>query len=241
MSNIKERAFHAFELGYTNSADRYNGAFLPSIAAPIIAAELSATESQENILHLLQRPPVEESVYPDVFPVLQSVVRSPNQVLSIWTQGEVVTEKGEQGYQILKVAASGLSRALNPDWKKKSGEYGVPRVIGGIDKHQVLPDMAAKAKQLHLEQLVIVDDKEENLARADAVLSDSRIAKQYFHITRKKKPQGYIGTGIDSFAQIPVADLARTPTLWLVDLDYTIIDHKMVRNNLVEQIAAFMS
>lgn len=248
----RDRVEVAFNRGYQDVADRVKGAFLPREAAPLIAAELSETGEvlAGEILRVLHSPEVKDTVYPGAFEGLRGLLER-GHVVTIWTQGDasrgpVKVDSGQMmgsAYQLRKIYRSGIHQALGNLWRKQVKEWGMPRVIGGIDKHELLGRWADKFRQTGLRRVVMVDDKAKNLEMAKKVLT-----RELGNDIQVECRLCAVGSGDVETEEFPVVrqltelvEEGSEKTAFLIDLDYTIIDHSQVRRNFVDRIAALVS
>ena len=163
-----------FHDAYRQCAEKNHGALIPEEAAALMAGMLGMAQMQEEFLQLLRSPEVSSSVYPDVIPAMQEIVRTPGQGLSFWTQGEYEAADGTPGYQQLKIQASGIPEALAPHWEELVDQYGIPPIIGDLDKLSVLPQFKQAAIG-RFDRVVVVDDRSKNLVKARQLLEDPEL------------------------------------------------------------------
>lgn len=251
----RDRAEVAFNKGYQDVADRAKGAFLPREAAPLIAAELSETGKVDDvfageILRVLHSPEVKSTIYAGAFEGLRDLLER-GHVVTIWTQGDVTAgpvavDLGQMigsAYQIRKIYKAGIQRALGDLWRRQVKDMGMPRVIGGIDKHQVLGEWVEKFKAANLRRVVVVDDKVKNLKMAREILA--RELGDGIQVECRLCVAGADDVEAGEFPVIrqltELVEEGLEKTAFLIDLDYTIIDHGQVRRNFVDRIATLVS
>lgn len=248
----RDRVEVAFNRGYQNVADRAKGAFLPREAAPLMAAELSETGEvlAGEILRVLHSPEVKNAVYPGAFEGLRGLLERGHAV-TIWTQGDVTAgpvavDLGQMigsAYQIRKIYKAGIQRALGDLWRKQVKDMGMPRVIGGIDKHKVLGEWVEKFRAANLRRVVVVDDKVKNLKMAREILA--RELGDSIPVECRLCVAGADDVETGGFPMVrqltELVEEGSEKTAFLVDWDYTIIDHGKVRSNFIDRIATLVS
>jgi len=218
---------------YGEVTARHNRSFVPEEAAAGISEATGA--DIEDVRTMLQHPPAAGSLYPDVPGFLTGLAATDGQHVSIWTQGEMATAQGGPGYQVKKIGQAGISGMLNPGgWRTENRAVGLPRVLGDIyDKSIALPGIVAALVEADFESVVIVDDSPTNHARARQTLQgEGWDAVEHFLMARSGV-NGHRGgetplSVVESFDEISLEGYAGSRVLWLLDLDYTLIDHKQV-------------
>ncbi len=232
----------AFKKGYTHSTRLHNKGFLPEVAAPVIAETLGRPDLKDDILAIMQTPDVE--LYPDTTQFTEQVLATGDH-FTYYTQGqgERVIDAGtplsaDRGYQMRKVAASGMPEVLGERWETSARERNLPKVVGGLDKRASLEQVG---ERLHgASQVVIVDDKLENVTAGTDTLHDQGIPAFGVLVDRKgahRKEQASLPDHIirvRSLADIPVHAVSANDgnTVWMVDWDQTEADHEFTKAGL---------
>ncbi|MBI1294957.1 hypothetical protein GC175_08365 [bacterium] len=222
---------------YEICTERFGGAFVPHVAAKMIA-ERSGLDAA-TVEAALTSPSV--FLYPDVLPTLDQILNRPGVVPVIWTEGQLTTEEGGPGYQMQKVRASGLL-ARYTEWTETTA-LGLLPVIGGMTKINALPQLADFLAAHVVAQILVVDDNPTQLVAAGTWLSENGYPVQLLHIDRSEDEYSY-----------PLAEIRRIhtlaelipllkdpgPHLILFDLDYTLIDHAQTRKEMSDRIEQMM-
>lgn len=221
---------------YHEVADRHSGAFVPEEAALGISA--ATGHDIDAVRATLLHPPAAGSMYPDAARFLARLAAAEDQYISIWTQGEMATAQGSAGYQLKKIGQAGVSGMLNPGWRARNREVGLPRVLGHIyDKSSALPPLVPTLEDGGFDGVVIVDDRPDNHVRAREALQEAGWgAADHYLMDRSggrsgdhgDDPGGFTVETVGSFDELSLERHADSKTLWLVDLDYTLIDHKKI-------------
>lgn len=227
-----------FEEIYSGLALSNNGAFIPHLAARSLVERSGQLELEAKVLDILRSPESRTALYPDVLPVLSLIVDAQSS-LSIWTQGEFEeTSDGCAGYQRLKVAHSGIFESLGESWTAINTKIHAPHEIGGFDKCEQL-DAFLRDGQLNTESLVFIDDKAENVKKALQSAKQHGYRARAFVISRNSTEGGVEESNsvIESFYDIPEI---KNGDAYFIDLDYTMMDHSLIRDNMKDKIIAMM-
>lgn len=242
---------------YDEVTGKAGGAFLPKEAASLMAAELTSSVDSDrlaaDILNIFHNPDSAGTIYPGSFEVLRKLLEE-GHIVTIWTQGDIKrglvdTESGQMrgsAYQIHKIRRSGVQQVLGQLWRRQVKEFSIPRVIGGIDKHQALGDWIDRFKLTDLKRVVVVDDKAKNLTKARNVLSGhlpEGVEVEYVLCQMQEKGR------VDDSGQFKIirglkelmGGEKKKRTAFLIDWDYVVMDHGKVRKDFVERIAALVS
>jgi hypothetical protein len=191
---------------YQICTDAHDGAFIPQVAAQLIAERTDLAVAA--VLRELTAPAV--YLYEDTLPALDAVFTCPNVTPILWTEGELTTSVGDSGYQLHKIEAAQLLLRY-PQWTERTAALDLPPVIGGFAKREALAPLRTLLAQGTVNGVTVVDDKPEQLADAGRILA------------------------FDKGTQ-PTA----TVTL-LLDLDYTLIDHALTRQEMAERIGRLIA
>lgn len=233
-----------FYEAYAQVADKNNGGFRPEHVAQIIAEQLGLPQLTSELTRLFREPNVPETTYADTLAALDFIVKQQQLPLVIWTQGELRGDDGVIGYQVLKIHRGGFDELLAPDWEQLNTQHNFPAVVGGFDKIDALRTfwqerLAADAQTVQPE-VVIVDDKIKNVQAALAILTELGISAQGVLIDRKGKHQDEAQTNtfhvITSLAELPGLVNGVNQVVFC-DLDYTLIDHALVKQYFAQQLA----
>jgi hypothetical protein len=230
-----------FHTVYDLVTKQNQGGFFPDQAVQMIDDCGCLNKAQRLELEkLLLRPPVEAYLYPDSLSFLQGVLSIKDQALTIYTQGDPHPDR-IRSYQLAKIAQAGLARQL-PSWKNRSQELGIPRIMGGLNKSQVLYSYLLNNHVPSVVQAVIVDDRADEAKKAIEIIQAANIPTHAFCIPRKSAQTEFSGLQmVQSLSEIPISEIAQKPTWWLVDLDYTLIDHGKIRDALAILVDNFLS
>lgn len=219
---------------YAEVTERHQGAFVPEEAAMSISEATGV--DVDDVRAVLDSPPAEDSMYPDATKFLPRLISATNQYVSIWTQGEMETALGEPGYQVRKIGHAGISGLLDPSWQAQNSPAGLPNILGHIyDKSSVLSPIILPLAEGDFGRIVIVDDKPINHVNAHQALQDQGWDGTTEHYlmaragTNGNDPREFpYEHTVETFEEVPAESEVDSKTLWLVDLDYTLIDHKRV-------------
>ncbi|MEK7594065.1 MAG: hypothetical protein AAB436_00285 [Patescibacteria group bacterium] len=219
---------------YAEVTEHHQGAFVPEEAALSISE--AAGVDVADVRAILDRPPAEDSMYPDATRFLPRLIEAAGQYISIWTQGEMVTSQGEPGYQVRKVDHAGISGLLDPSWQVQNSPAGLPNILGHIyNKSSVLQPIISPLAEGDFGKIVIVDDKPVNHVLAHQALQDQGWDGTTEHylmaragINGSDRSEFPFDHTVESFEEVPAEPDVDGRTLWLIDLDYTLIDHKRV-------------
>ena len=217
---------------YGEVTGRHQGSFVPEEAALGISEATGI--GIEDIRAALHHPPAEGTLYPDAVRFLAQLAETEGQYVSIWTQGEMATSQGGAGYQLKKVGQAGISGLLDPGWRTRNSLMGLPRVLGDIyRKSDALASIMPSLLEGGFETVVVVDDKPANHVMSRQALEDEGWgATDHYLMARSNNGNGHDDDfpvhSVKSFDEIPLEDRAGSRVLWLVDLDYTLIDHRRV-------------
>jgi hypothetical protein len=243
---MTETLFHEI---YQICTEAHNGAFIPQMAAQLIADQTGLAVS--TIHAELTRPAI--FFYDDVLPTLDHLFALPHVTPIIWTEGELSDASGGPGYQNLKVEAARLFERY-PEWIDRAAHLGLPPIIGGFTKSQALTPLRLIVHRHGVGGVTVVDDKAEQLVTAHAFLASFVPALQLLQICRGDDPAASAATDDHPFIRrlahltdlirlIP--DRGRQPTaaveLILLDLDYTLIDHARTRQEMAERLERLIS
>jgi len=226
--------FHAV---YHLCTQAHAGAFLPQVAATLLAARTG--QPAERFCQFFQQPYVQ--LYPDVRPLFDQLFCLHRQIPILWTQGEVRTTGGD-GYQAHKFYASGLP-ARYPQWWVRSQSLGLSPIYGGLDKQAALADLLAHLPTSAPRHLLLVDD---NLAQLQAAEVQLHALPSYtytlYHLKRNSQPTHLAANLHRINSLLQVLDHCQTANhLILFDLDYTLIDHQVTRQHSAAQVAALLN
>ncbi len=219
---------------YAEVTGQHQGAFVPEEAALSIS-EVAGVDVAD-VRAILDRPPAEDSMYSDATRFLPRLIQAAGQYISIWTQGEMVTSLGEPGYQVRKIEHAGISGLLDPSWQVQNSPAGLPNILGHIyNKSSVLQPIITPLAEGDFGKIVIVDDKPVNHVLAHQALQDQGWDGTTEHylmaragVNGHDRNEFPFDHTVESFEEVPTEPDVRRKTLWLVDLDYTLIDHKRV-------------
>jgi hypothetical protein len=222
---------------YRICTDAHNGAFIPHVAAELLAQRTGLPVA--TIARELLAPAV--YFYDDVLPTLDQVLALDNVVPIIWTEGELATDQGP-GYQRRKVEAAALFERYSI-WRKRANRLALPPVIGGFTKIDALALLRPVFANHNVTMTTLVDDKPEQLEAAGFLLSTFTDRYQRLFINREDTPVNYASSivPIRSLAQLPPFLSTQGTQLLLLDLDYTLIDHARTRQEFAERIAQLIS
>jgi hypothetical protein len=233
MSGENGTAASPFQAVYSEITGQHRGSFVPEAAAAGIS-ELTGIDI-DKIRAALLHPPAAGSMYPDAVRFLSRLASAEDQYISIWTQGEMATAQGSAGYQLKKIGQAGVSGLLNPGWRSRNRAAGLPRVLGHIyDKSNALPSLTPALQEGGFDGVVIVDDRPDNHVRAHEALQGAGWDAAVHYLMNRSGaengngPEDFTVETVGSFDELSLERHAGSKTLWLVDLDYTLIDHKQV-------------
>lgn len=243
---MTETLFHEI---YRICTEAHNGAFIPQMAAQLMADRTGLAAS--TIYAELTQPAI--FFYDDVLPTLDHLFALPHVTPIIWTEGELSDASGGPGYQTLKVEAARLFQRY-PEWIDRAAHLDLPPMIGGFTKSQALVSLRLIVNRHGVSSVTLVDDKAEQLVTAHAFLASFVPTLQLFQICRGDDPAASAVADDHSFIRrlthltdlirlIP--DRSQQPTtavgLILFDLDYTLIDHERTRQEMAERLERMMS
>jgi hypothetical protein len=233
---MTEYLFHKI---YRICTDAHNGAFIPQMAAQLIADKTGLAVS--TIYAELTRPAI--FFYDDVLPTLDRLFTLPHVTPIIWTEGELSGANGGSGYQNLKVQAARLFERY-PEWIDRAAHLDLPPIIGGFTKSQALIPLRLIVHRHGVDGVTLVDDKAEQLVTAHAFLASFVPAFQLLQICRGDNSAADDHPFIRRLAHL--TDLIRLipnrgRQLILFDLDYTLIDHRRTRQEMAERLERVMS
>lgn len=231
-----------FDRSYQYTTDISAGSFVPHKAASIFAWLTDAPNLKPEIVRIMRTPEVADAVYPDVHDILTKMVTN-GVSLVIWTQGELVSPDGTLGYQEIKVIESGIPGRLNPGWTNVNGETRMPFIFGGPDKQSSLTEFLSRTDLSPFSQAVVIDDREANVRHAVDELNAVGLTPSGYNIRRHDETLGEAPMkGISVIKSLLEVDpnLFEPTTLALVDLDYTLIDHKKVKTRMQEHLSSLL-
>ncbi len=161
----------------------------------------------------------------------------------VWTQGHVsdggdLTGEPEMqslSFQPLKVVRSGLHQYLHP-FVSRLQSLGIPSLVGGSNKvtGDILVPVLEAGLQGGIERVVGVDDLETNLDGLGNICQENNI--EYYPVPIKRAGDSHEGS-IQTFADLPLYPNA----LYLLDLDRTMIDTDLMKEDLYQRLAQCVS
>ncbi|GIW62616.1 MAG: hypothetical protein KatS3mg090_0442 [Patescibacteria group bacterium] len=167
---------------------------------------------------------LESFLYPDAKEFIERIKYGPQ--VFIWTRGEILTPDGRQGYQTFKARASGIDFPI----------------IGGLNKIEILYQWL-ETHQDKPNQIIVIDDKPENLINAKQILENAGITARLFLIDRTGKYAKKTYEGIHIVKLLTDESLLNllqeTNNTWLIDLDYTLLNHGDFRRALAIESSRF--
>lgn len=168
--------------------------------------------TKQRIEHIVRFFPTHDYVYPDVYTFIPAVLKEENAKLDIWTDD-----------YLDRIASSGIGQVRRDLDEEQRKRFGIRS--DRHDKLSILTDVFNESRHTGM-HVVIVDDREENLLKAEEIAEDVGVKEtsRFIFLNRRngKTLNGFFHT--DSLDNVQA--ISEEPSHWLVDFNGVCIDDR---------------
>lgn len=160
-------------------------------------------------------------------PVIEKVIfQHPTEKFLFQGVGKVISQLADEGDTVFIWSDEYLTRIAS---SKLEERHRLALAIG-VNKHDVLVDLFAQGHFEHIQNIGIVDNRLENLAKAKEIVDAQNLdlTVSYFWIS-------------EDFPVTELPNYRQGPTLWLIDFNHTLLDTNSYEESVVDSISSILT